>query len=187
MHEQDAGTPKNRSPLDRAVKDVAEIRAQQLRELPRSQLGIEWLTDRIGRPWFAYAIVVLIAAWIAWDTGARARVDAPPFPVLQLVLAVLSLLMTIFILTTENRQGAIAEKRAQLTLQLSLANEERAAKIIQLLEQLRKDDPLLPDRRDDEAREMAQAIDLHTAIDKMEDADARIAQTSSKDSDSRKR
>jgi hypothetical protein len=55
------------------------------------------------------------------------------------------------------------------------------------LEQLRKDDPLLPDRRDDEAREMAQAIDLHTAIDKMEDADARIAQTSSKDSDSRKR
>ena len=165
-----------RTPLDRAISDLAEIRTRQLEELPKSQLGIEWLTNRIGRPWFAYAIAVLIAAWILTElaTKSHARFDAVPFPLLQLVLSVLSLLMTAFILITENRQGAIAEKRAQLILQLSLANEERAAKVIALLEQLRRDDPLLPDRHDDEARQMAQAMDLHTAIEKMEEADANV-------------
>jgi uncharacterized membrane protein len=156
---------------------MGTIRAAQLDELPRSQLGIEWLTDRIGRPWFAYAVVLFIAAWVALDSMIipRARFDALSFPLLQLVLGVLALLVAVFILITENRQNAIAEKRAQLTLQLSLANEERAAKIIQLLEELRRDDPLLPNRRDEQARQMAEAIDLHTALDKMERADRSIS------------
>jgi uncharacterized membrane protein len=178
MAKRNAQAHQSHAPLDKAVKDLAEIRARQLEALPRSQIGIEWLTDRIGRPWFAYAIVIFIAAWIACDLAflPRARFDAPTFPLLQLLLSILALLMAIFILITENRQGEIAEKRAQLTLQLSLANEERAAKIIQLLEELRKDDPLLPDRHDEQAQEMSEAIDLHTAIDKMEDANERISE-----------
>jgi uncharacterized membrane protein len=162
------------APLDRAVQALAEIRAEQLQELPRSQLGIERFTERIGRPWFAYAVLAFIALWIGLDV--RARFDAPAFPILQLIVGVLSLLMTTFILITENRQGAIAEKRAQLTLHLSLANEERAAKIISLLEELRRDDPVLPDRPDEVAEQMAEATDLRTAIDKMEDADASLAE-----------
>lgn len=166
------------APLDRAVQALAEIRAEQLQELPRSQLGIERFTERIGRPWFAYAVLAFIALWIGLDVTLtrHARFDAPAFPILQLIVGVLSLLMATFILITENRQGAIAEKRAQLTLHLSLANEERAAKIISLLEELRKDDPALPDRPDEEAEQMAEATDLRTAIDKMEDADASVAE-----------
>lgn len=168
-----SGQPASQTPLDKAVKDLAEVRAQQLRELPRSQLGIEWLTDRIGRPWFAYVIAIFIFVWIAADLtrAPGARFDAFSFPLLQLLVGILALLMVVFILITENRQGAIAEKRAQLILQLSLANEERAAKIIQLLERLRKDDPLLPNHHDAEAHQMSEAIDLVTAIDKMDAAD----------------
>lgn len=169
---------QDQTPLDKAVRDLADIRARQFQELPRSQLGIEWLTERVGRPWFAYAVVCFIAAWLVCDliVVPRARFDALTFPLLQLVLTILALLMAVFILITENRQGAIAEKRSQLTLQLCLANEERAAKIIELLEQLRKDDPLLPDRRDEQARQMAKAIDLHSALDKMERADATVSE-----------
>lgn len=172
---------KNRppkTPLDRAIADIAAIRARHLQQLPKSQLGIEWLTNRIGRPWFAYAIAALITAWILIDTTLlrRARFDAAPFPLLQLVLSVLSLFMTAFILITENRQGVIAERRAELILQLSLANEERSAKLIALLEELRRDDPALPDRRDEDARRMARAVDLHTAIEKMDRADERTSE-----------
>jgi uncharacterized membrane protein len=165
-----------RGPLDKAVDALADIRAQQLQELPRSQLGIEWLTERIGRPWLAYTAVLFIIAWILGNTltEPRSHLDGRAFPFLQLLVGICALLIAIFILITENRQGAIAEKRAQLILQLSLANEERAAKIIALLEQMRRDDPALPNREDEEAKQMAQAIDLHTAIDKMEAADARI-------------
>ncbi|MBV9719204.1 MAG: DUF1003 domain-containing protein [Candidatus Eremiobacteraeota bacterium] len=164
------------APLDRAVQSLADVQAQHLQELPRSQLGIEWLTDRIGRPWFAYAVVGFIAVWIGVDTllARHGRFDAASFPILQLLMGALSLVMASFILITENRQGTIAEKRAQLTLQLSLANEERTAKIIALLEELRQDDPSLPDRHDEEARQMAEAIDLKTAIEKMEEAESAV-------------
>jgi uncharacterized membrane protein len=122
--------------------------------------------------------VGFIVAWIALDTAfhTRAHFDTGTFPRLQFIITILSLLMATFILIAENRQGAIAEKRAQLLLQLSLANEERSAKIIALLERLRKDDPLLPKRRDDEAQQMAEAIDLRTALHKMEDADRESAE-----------
>ncbi len=159
-------------PLERAVRSVAEVHAQHLQDLPPSQLGIEWLTDRIGRPWFAYAVVAFMLAWIGFDAmlARHGRFDAPSFPLLQLLIGAFSLLMAVFILITENRQGTIAEKRAQLTLQLSLANEERAAKIIELLQQMRRDDPSLPNRPDKEAQQMAQAIDLETAMETMENA-----------------
>jgi uncharacterized membrane protein len=167
---------EKQAPLDRAVRAHAELRAEQLQELPRSQLGIERFTNRIGRPWFAYAVLAFIAIWIGLDLtlAKHARFDTPAFSILQLIVGVLSLLMATFILITENRQGVIAEKRAQLTLHLSLANEERAAKIISLLEELRRDDPVLPDRPDEVAEQMAEATDLRTAIDKMEDADASL-------------
>ena len=166
-------TSSPRAPLEKAVEDATRIRVAQLEELPRSQLGIEWLTDRIGRPWFAYAVVTFILIWIVGDLTLRpaTRFDAPSFPLLQLLLGMAALLVAALILITENRQGAIAEKRAQLILHLSLANEERAAKIVALLEQLRKDDPLIPDRHDPEAAQMSEATDLQRAIDTMKAAD----------------
>lgn len=166
-------TQAPRPPLEKAVEDAARVRLAQLEELPRSQLGIEWLTKRIGRPWFAYAIVTFILLWIVSDLALHpdTRFDAPAFPLLQLLLSMAALLMAALILITENRQGVIAEKRTQLILHLSIANEERAAKIVALLEQLRKDDPLIPDRHDPEARQMSEATDLQTAIDTMNAAD----------------
>jgi hypothetical protein len=38
---------------------------------------------------------------------------------------------------------------------------------------MRKDDPSLPNRRDEEAEQMAEAIDLPTTLQKMEEAEAR--------------
>lgn len=158
-------------PLERALRSEAEVHAQHIQELPRSQLGIEWFTDRIGRPWFAYAIVGFIAAWVGINTLGHGRFDVTNFPLLQLIIGACSLVMAAFILIAENRQSAVAEKRAKLTLQLSLANEVRTAKIIELLEQMRRDDPSLPNRKDDEARQMTEAIDLPTALEKMESAE----------------
>jgi uncharacterized membrane protein len=171
MPKQSKAAPEG--PLERAVRSLADVHAQHIDELPRSQLGIEWLTDRIGRPWFAYAVVGFIIAWIMGDAliGRHGRFDTATFPLLQLLIAVFSLIMAAFILITENRQSAVAEKRIQLALHLLLANEERAAKIIDLIEQLRRDDPSLPNRRDKEAEQMAEPTDVSTALEKMEEAE----------------
>jgi uncharacterized membrane protein len=82
-----------------------------------------------------------------------------------------ALMMTVTILTTQRRQGAHAEERARLDLEVSLFAEEKAAKIIALLEELRRDMPVR-DRVDPEAERMSQKIDapaILSAIAKTED------------------
>jgi uncharacterized membrane protein len=138
-----------------------------------TQRNIERLTDWIGRPWSAYAVIAFIALWIGIDrfAGPQHRFDSTAFPLLQLILTILSLLTALFILITENRQSEHADQRAKVTLQIALINEQKTAKIIELLEQLRKDDPHVPDREDEEAQRMADPTDLREAIEKLEEAE----------------
>jgi uncharacterized membrane protein len=161
------------APIEQTVRSLAGVHADHQRELHPTQKSIEWLTGRIGRPWFAYAVISFIVLWIAIDrlVGPPHRFDTTAFPLLQLILTILSLVIVVFILITENRQGDHADQRAKVTLQIALINEQKTAKIIELLEQLRKDDPSLPDREDKEADHMAQATDLRTAIEKLEEAE----------------
>ena len=126
--------------------------------LPKSQLGVEWMTDRLGRPWTFLLLLASIAAWIAFN-GVSAHnhahpPDPPPFWWMQTVLSILAFLMTILILATENRQGALDERRAQLTLQISLLSEKKISKLIQLVERIRQEHPLLSDPTEKETGAM---------------------------------
>lgn len=166
-------TDSKEAPIEQTVRSLAGVHAEHQRELHPMQKNIEWLTSRIGRPWFAYAVIVFIALWIAIDrlVGPPHRFDGTAFPLLQLILTIFSLLIATFILITENRQGEHADQRAKVTLQIALINEQKTAKIIELLEQQRRDDPHLPNREDKEAKHMAEATDLRTAIEKLEAAE----------------
>ncbi len=171
--DREESTGSGEAPIEQTVRSLAGVHAEHERELHPTQKSIEWLTSWIGRPWFAYAIIAFILLWIAVDrfVGPTHRFDATTFPLLQLILTILSLLVVVFILITENRQSEHAEQRAKVTLQIALINEQKTAKIIELLEQQRKDDPHLPDREDKEANHMSQATDLRTAIEKLEEAE----------------
>jgi uncharacterized membrane protein len=172
----------NVHPVDEAVKAIAEIHADTLRSVPRSQLGIERLTNAIGRPWFACALVAFVALWVIVDLLAgrfRHPFDPQTFPWLELIVSTMSLMMATLILITENRQGRLADQREQVTLQMALVIDRKAAKIIELLENMRKDDPALPDREDAEAERMAEATNLRSAVDRLERETTRATEQSS--------
>lgn len=119
------------------------------------QKTIEKLIAQAGQPSFAVIVVTLVAIWIAINLGlsalGRKPIDEPPFFWLQGVVALAALLMTSLILTTQRRENEIATHREQLTLQLCILSEQKCAKIIQLLEELRHDSPDLRNRVDREA------------------------------------
>ncbi len=165
--------PENR-PIEQAVRVLAEIRAEDIREAPTSQVGIERFIRFVWRPWLAYAGATFLIAWIGSDVVAAPvgghAFDPGRFPWLQLVVTLFSTVMTMLILITENHQGLIAERRAQVTLQIALVSEQKIAKVIELLESLRRDDPHVPNRRDDAATRMAEATDLRVALNEMDQA-----------------
>jgi uncharacterized membrane protein len=81
------------------------------------------------------------------------------------------------VLIVENRQTHAAARRGALDLQINLLAEKKAAKIIELLETLRRDMPTVPNRVDREANEMSSALDprlVAEALDQsIDDADGR--------------
>lgn len=160
-------------PVEVAIQALDEMHETHDRGAPPVQLGIEWMTRHLGRPWFAWVVISGIITWIALNLTQLAltgsALDRPPFQGLKLVASLISLIMAIFILITQNRQNRIAHHRAEITLQMAVVTEQKVAKIIELLESLRRDDPNLPQRRDRTAESMAQATDVREAAEKVDE------------------
>ncbi|WP_267389737.1 hypothetical protein [Sphingomonas sp. GC_Shp_3] len=78
--------------------------------------------------------------------------------------------MALLILTTQRHGEELAESRAQLTLHIAMLSERKIAKVIELLEEQRRDNLMLPSRVDHEAAEMAQASDHEVTLSLLDEA-----------------
>jgi uncharacterized membrane protein len=78
--------------------------------------------------------------------------------------------VTVLILTTQRRDDQLAGYREQLTLELAILGEQKSAKTIALLEEMRADSPHLRSRADSEAAAMAVAADPQTVLDAIKDS-----------------
>lgn len=158
------------APRPRDLEALTSIRAHAVKGLDRHQRLIEWTTAALGRPRTIYAILALVFGWIALNVAplGHAHIDPPPFFWLQGCVALSSLLMTTLVLITENRQTRTAEERSHLDLQVNLLAEQKVAKLIALVEELRRDLPMVQDRVDPEALAMQQAVDPTAVLEELE-------------------
>lgn len=172
--------PEVIEPLQQTIESIAELHAENLVNVSPAQLRIERFTRVIGRPVLAWTAIAFVVLWVAVNLViARAGgtpIDRPQFPWLQLVLSLASLLVTVLVLIVENRLSEVSDRRAQVTLQIALLAERKTAKIIAILEEMRRDDPHLPDRVDTEAERMSEATDLRNALERLDDAQSRAVE-----------
>lgn len=159
--------------ISQNIETIIALHTRNEQNVPRHQRVVEAVTAFFGRPAFLYSIILAIALWMLPNVlprrlGVR-RFDPPPFAWLGFSLSVSSLLITTGILITQNRQEKLAEQRAQLSLQLNLLSEQKIAKIIALLEELRSDLPNVRNRHDPEAEVMKEAADPHAVMAALEE------------------
>lgn len=159
--------------VEDTVQAVARFHSAHEAEAGRLQQAIERLTRRAGRPGFAALLTALVGGWIIVNliliALGREPIDEPPFIWLQGAVALTALYMTVFILTTQRREDKLAGLRDQLTLELSILSEQKSAKIIGLLEELRRDAPNISDRADDHAEALATPADPDAVLDALKD------------------
>lgn len=91
------------------------------------------------------------------------------------------------VLTTQNRQSRHAERHAQLDLQVNLLAEQKVAKLIALVEELRRDMPSVPDRVDPVAEGMTEPLDPEVVLTVLEDGSRGRGQSSAPSSRERGR
>jgi len=158
--------------IDDAIESIAELERKALAAASLQQRAIERFTLAVGRPRTVWIILVVVAIWIAINgflaLNGHPQIDPPPYFWLDGALALAALLMTILILTTENRMSEIEEQRSRLHLQISMLGDRKTAKIIQLLEELRYDMPQVQNREDREAQELTLPTDPHEVAAQLE-------------------
>ena len=114
-------------------------------ELEQRARWHERLADRvaafIGRPQFFLAHSVWFALWLGVNTGALAlvsRFDAYPYNLLALALSVEAIFLTGFILISQGRQTAHAEKRGELDYEVNVKTYREISEVQALLRDLRE-------------------------------------------------
>lgn len=142
---------------------TAQLRADHKQETSVLQHGVDTLTALVGQPGFVALLAALIGAWIVANLIATRLgvppTDPPPFPWLQGAASAGALLLAALILTTQRREDQLASHHAQLVLELSILNDQKVSKIIELLEAYRRDNPAVSDRMDEAATAMSTPSD----------------------------
>lgn len=159
--------------ISQHVDTIAQIRARDESGVGFHQRTIEKVTANLGRPLFLNLVLIVLVLWVAINRYPHffgmTSFDPPPFSLLSGIVSTGGLLLAILILITQNRQGKLAERNAQLDLQVNLLAEQKIAKLIALVEELRLDLPSVQNRRDPEAEAMAEATDPHAVLNALEE------------------
>ena len=162
-------TPILPAHIEDTVSAIARLHADHDERAAPLQRNVDRLTARAGRPEFVVVLALCALLWVALNLllphFGQEPIDRPPFAWLSVVASLIALSMTCLILTTQRREDELAEHREQLTLELAILGEQKMAKLIALVEELRRDHPGVHDRIDAEAEAMSAPIDPQVVLD----------------------
>jgi uncharacterized membrane protein len=169
-----ADTPILPSHIEETIQAIARLHAAHHVESGPIHRWLDRTTDWVGKPRFIALMAGLVTLWVVGNTVALARGaaawDVPPFGWLQTVLGSMAFFVALIILATQRRADELAEYREQMTLELAIISEQKSAKIIAPLEEMRRDNPMLRNRVDAEAAAMAIAADPQAVLDAIKES-----------------
>jgi uncharacterized membrane protein len=137
------------------IDSILAFYRREERKISDSQRMLEMLGGFMGRPTYLAAVLAFVAVWLLSNVVGKSLglpvPDPPPFFWLQGIVSLGALLTTTVVLITQNREAKLEEQRLELELQVNLLTEQKTTKLIHLLEELRRDLPMVKDRHDPEA------------------------------------
>jgi uncharacterized membrane protein len=165
------GTPETPSLAERIDQNIESVVALQRREwetVRPSQRRVERIGRFLGRPAYLLALLLAITAWISLNLVGHIW-DPPPFELLDSIMTLISLVTTTVVLIAQNRQSKLEQQHTQLALQVSLLTEQKVTKLIGLLEELRRDMPMVKDRYDPHAEVLKESADTAKVVAALKD------------------
>lgn len=154
----------------RQRREEEEARASQEERLARA------ITRFSGSMRFVYLHLALYGGWIianlGWIPGVRPW--DPTFVVLAMIASVEAIFLSTFILITQNRMAAAADRRAELDLQVSLLAEAEITKLVELVSTMaeRMD---VPASEQHEIEEMKKRVAPEAVLDAIEETEAEFS------------
>jgi uncharacterized membrane protein len=149
------------------IETIIGFQAKQVQKLPWRDRIVEKIAAFFGKSEFLYLQLLFFISWVICTHIAPWLLPfgLPPFDAEEMGLDIAALLIATGVLVQQSRQDKLAEQRSHLSLQINLLTEQKIAKLIELMEELREDLPLIRDRHDFEAQIMQKATDPQIVLD----------------------
>jgi uncharacterized membrane protein len=168
-------TGRRRSSDPRAVASVVDRNIRALVEREREHDRGRGLEDRIadaitrfaGSMRFVYLHLLLYGAWIVVNLGwLPIRPFDPTFVVLAMVASVEAIFVSTFVLISQNRMATLADRRADLDLQISLLAEHEISRVITLVGSIAQR-MQIEEAHDPELKELARDVEPARIMDRI--------------------
>jgi uncharacterized membrane protein len=153
------GSPTVPQHVEETVATIAALHAAHYREAQALQKAVSRATRSVAQPVMLIVSTVAIVAWVILNLAlpkfGRLALDPYPFPLLAAAVSTVALYLAVMILISQRHDDEMAKRREQMTLELAILSEQKSAKIIALLQEVRRSDPKQRADRD----EVAEALD----------------------------
>lgn len=127
---------KNISAIQQMQRQTAEARNLQDRIA-------DSVTNFSGSMAFVYFHAIWFGLWVLLNIGLIriphiSEFDPFPFSFLTLVVSLEAIFLSTFVLISQNRLSEVSDKRAELDLQVNLLAEQKATKVLEMLDEITK-------------------------------------------------
>lgn len=165
-------TPSLDAILERNIRSLVARRREEEAAGTRQMRFVATITSFVGSMGFVYAHVLIFGFWIAcnlWGLPGIPKFD-PELVHIATFASLEAIFLSTFVLITQNRMAAAADKRDELALQIGLLTEHELTKLIPVLAAMAKRLGVTTEV-DEELAELKQDVAVNTVLDKIESAD----------------
>jgi uncharacterized membrane protein len=116
------------------VRKIAELEEAALQRRGTMDRVVDAISSFCGSTAFVWVHTVWFGVWIVFNAlPGMHHVDPFPFQFLTFVVSLEAILLSTFILISQNRQNRLQERRNHLDLQVNLLSEQESTKSLRLL------------------------------------------------------
>jgi uncharacterized membrane protein len=158
--------------ISQTIEGIVAFHEREQLKIGNSRRRLATVSGLVSRP-LLITVLSLVVLWVSGNALAgrlgMTPFDPAPFPRLQGLLTPAAPLTTTVVLIAQNREARLESQRSHLGLQVNLLTEQKVTKLIRLLEELRRDLPMVKDRHDPEAVSLQRHADAAQVLAALED------------------
>ena len=164
--------------LERNIQTLMERRQREKERAGPQERIAEAITRFAGSMKFIYLHLVYFGAWILINAGIFPviRPFDPTFVILAILASVEAIFLSTFVLITQNRMSAIAERQSDLHLQVGLLAEHEITRLITLVSEVARKLGIDPEESADLA-DLEKDVSPEQVLDRIDEHDERARNT----------
>jgi uncharacterized membrane protein len=124
--------------IEQNIHTIIHSRQAAAGQRNREERIADTITDFSGRMYFVYFHILWFAVWILLNLGywGIKPFDPYPFGLLTMIVSLEAIFLSTFVLISQNRLSAEADRRADLDLQIGLLAEHELTRVLKMLDEI---------------------------------------------------